>query len=97
MAIIGDTVRLKVTFKTFDGRLLNPGAVTLKIYNEGAREPFQTIELSDEANKESEGTYFYDYTVSDGEGNLEFEYTGQLEENVTVVNRETLPRTWKRR
>lgn len=60
MAFVGDTVRLKCVFKTFDGLLIDPSDISLTIYDK-AKNVLETIPIGID-NKESVGKYFYDYT-----------------------------------
>ncbi len=63
MAYVGDTVRLKVHFKSFDGDSIDPDDITLTIYNTD-KSVSETIPITDE-NKTATGQYYYDYVVSD--------------------------------
>ncbi|WP_066639694.1 hypothetical protein [Desulfolucanica intricata] len=91
MVLIGDTVRLKVFFKTFDGTAVDPTNITLKIYDDTQQE-IETININD-TNKINVGVYFYDYVIPSGEGDLYFEFTG-LVNNLPIVTRKLIKRSW---
>ncbi|WP_026675775.1 hypothetical protein [Fictibacillus gelatini] len=59
----GDTVRLKVHFKTFTGQSVDPTDVKLTIYKSD-KTKIEEIPITD-SNKENVGVYFYDYIVPD--------------------------------
>lgn len=63
MILKGDTVRLKVNFKTFDGTSVNPTDIKLTIYD-STETQIEQIAITD-TNKDSVGVYFYDYVVPD--------------------------------
>ena len=63
MAYLGDTVRLKVHFRSFNGDSVDPDDITLTIYDKTKKE-LDTISITDE-NKTATGQYFYDYIVPD--------------------------------
>ena len=63
MAYIGDTVRLKVHFRSFNGDSVDPDDITLTIYDKTKKE-LDTIPITVE-NKTATGQYYYDYVVSD--------------------------------
>jgi len=63
MALQGDTVRLKVHFKTFEGVSIEPADIELAIYNNKQKKVL-TID-SVELTNEGIGQYYYDYKVSD--------------------------------
>lgn len=77
MAIRGDTVRLQVHFKTFEGASVSPEAITLTIYNY-TQEVVETIEEPQIfADQNNIGEYFYDYTIpSDLQDYFIFEFAG---------------------
>lgn len=61
----GDTVRLVVEFKDFDGKTIHPENVTLKIYDT-KQKLIETIT----DNIQQDGTkYYYDYTATDQDNN----------------------------
>lgn len=61
MALKGDTIRLEVLFRDFDGKAISPTNVTLSIYDE-YNVAIQSFPLSDD-DSVSEGRFFYDYTI----------------------------------
>lgn len=63
MAYIGDTVRLQVNFKSFEGFLIDPSDISLKIYD-NAKNEVDSVQITEE-NKIATGQYFYDYVVPD--------------------------------
>ena len=93
MALIGNTVRLKVTFKTSDGTPKDPTSVQLKVYDDDRR-TIEDIDL-DSDYRESIGTYFYDYTIPRGEGYIAVEFTGKID-GKDVTERVQITREWVR-
>ncbi|WP_003545433.1 hypothetical protein [Desulfotomaculum nigrificans] len=91
MALINDTVRLKVNFKTFDGTAVDPTNITLKIYDD-KKQLIETISI-DDTNKLNVGVYFYDYIIPSGEEDLYIEFQGLLN-NKPIVTRKILRRSW---
>lgn len=83
MIYLGDTVRLIVNFKTFDGIAINPTDITLTIYdtNEQQIEQFAL----DDTNRDDVGVYFYDYVVPDDKQEVIFEFRGIHRSNPIVV------------
>ena len=63
MAFVGDTVRLRVQFKTFTGQLVSPNDIKLTIYDKQNNQ-IEEIEITD-SDKENIGVYFYDYIIPD--------------------------------
>lgn len=63
MALRGDTVRLKVHFKTFEGVSIEPSDIELAIYD-SKQKKVETIK-SNYLQNEGTGKYYYDYEVSD--------------------------------
>lgn len=74
MAYLGDTVRLKVHFKSFDGDSIDPDDITLTIYNKDKNQVEQ-YELND-TNKINVGQYFYDYSPASELSEFIFEFKG---------------------
>lgn len=70
----GDTIRLKVNFKTFTGQAVNPTNVKLIIYKTDQTQVEQFI--LDDTNKLDIGVYFYDYTPADELNEFIFEFAG---------------------
>ncbi|UUV26381.1 MULTISPECIES: hypothetical protein [Lysinibacillus] len=93
VAYIGDTVRLKVNFKTFDGTTIEPEDVKLKIYKptfQNSYELISTISLSSNNKTENEGEYLYDYTIPQNLINFEtnfliYEFSGMYNNNSTLA------------
>jgi len=73
MMLQGDTVRLKVHFKTFSGESVDPTDITLTIFSEDKTQ-IEQISITD-TNKENVGVYFYDY-IPDDIQELIFEFRG---------------------
>ncbi|WP_449355585.1 hypothetical protein ACUL41_06995 [Virgibacillus natechei] len=63
MALQGDTVRLKVHFKTFEGVSIEPSNIELVIYD-NKQEEVETL-LVDALTNEGTGQYYCDYEISD--------------------------------
>ncbi|KZZ85647.1 hypothetical protein [Bacillus sp. SJS] len=76
MVLSGDTVRLKVEFKSFSGNLVDPENVELCIYDMTGLH-LETIPIAD-SNREKVGVYFYDYetTASGLNESFVFEFAG---------------------
>jgi len=87
MAYIGDTVRLKVHFKSFDGDSVDPDDITLTIYDKTKKE-LDTIPITVE-NKTATGQYYYDYVVvpDDIQEYFIFEFRG-LHNNNPILARD---------
>lgn len=80
MALIGDTVRLVVRFRTFNGEPVDPENVTLRILDGDSYEEVESI-LVPVDSKVNVGIYEYDYIVPEGESNtLVYEYSGTFNE-----------------
>ena len=91
MAYTGDTVRLKVKFKTYNGNAIDPTDVKLKIYKPtiNSYELISTIQLSP-ANKVGVGEYQYDYTIPENLINsgvkfLVYEFSGLYNGSTTLA------------
>lgn len=91
MALINDTVRLKVFFKTFGGTAIDPTNITLKIYDDKQQE-IESINI-DDTNKLDVGIYFYDYIIPSGKGDIYFEFAG-LVNDLPIVTRKLIKRSW---
>lgn len=74
MAYSGDTIRLKVNFKTFGGTLIDPSDITLTIYDKDKQQIEQFI-LTD-SDKETVGVFFYDYVLPANQELIIFEFAG---------------------
>lgn len=81
----GDSVRLKVNFKTFTGIAVNPvNPVNLVIYKTDET-VVETIVL-DDTNKLDVGVFYYDYTPAIGLNEFIFEFNGTYN-NKTILSR----------
>jgi len=70
----GDSIRLKVNFKTFTGQPVNPVNPTLTIYK---TEQTQIEQFTlDDTNKLDVGVYFYDYVPASELNEFIFEFAG---------------------
>lgn len=83
MIYAGDTVRLKVNFKTYDGKAIDPDNVTLTIYDT-TEEQIEQITL-DDTNRNDVGVYFYDYVTPNDKREVIFEFSGIYRSNPIVV------------
>lgn len=84
MILTGDTVRLKVHFKTFDGVSVDPTDVKLKIY-ETDKTLYEEITITD-TDKLSTGVYFYDYLPASELNEFIFEFAGSYN-NKPILSR----------
>jgi hypothetical protein len=62
LALIGDSIKLKVHFKDFDGQYVDPTDIKLKIYNQQKEQIGTDFNITSE-NRESTGIYFYNYQI----------------------------------
>ncbi|MFB7304654.1 M26 family metallopeptidase [Heyndrickxia sporothermodurans] len=93
MAYTGDTVRLKVNFKTFDGTAIEPTVVKLKIYKPTSHNSYElisTISLTSDSKTENVGEYLYDYSIPQDIDNLEknilvYEFSGLYKNSITLA------------
>ena len=72
MAIQGDTVRLGVEFRDFDGYLVDPSSITLKVFSVKKDILFSVAITS--ADKVSTGIYEYDYVLPYNHTKLFYEW-----------------------
>ncbi|MCC3645825.1 hypothetical protein JGK52_03885 [Cytobacillus oceanisediminis] len=72
--IQGDTIQLRVNFKSFKGNLIDPDNVKLTIYKSDKTQ-IEQIAITD-SDKESVGVYFYDYTPASELNEFIFEFAG---------------------
>jgi hypothetical protein len=70
----GDSIRLKVNFKTFIGIAVNPVNPKLTIYETDETQVEQII--LDDTNKLDVGVYFYDYVPANELTEFIFEFVG---------------------
>ncbi|BDH63315.1 hypothetical protein MTP04_34450 [Lysinibacillus sp. PLM2] len=76
MAFIGDTVRLVVKFRTFNGNPVEVTNVTLRILDGDTYEVIENITITDD-NRTDVGVYEHDYIVPEGTTKtLIYEYSG---------------------
>lgn len=70
----GTTVRFECSFFNFDGQLIDPETVKVKVYD------YKYVVIF-EANgmKNSQGKYFYDYTTESKEKKLFYEWYGEID------------------
>jgi hypothetical protein len=96
MALIGDTVRIKVEFRDYDGKLIDPTDIQLKV-NEKNKKKLYTeppIQITD-SNKIATGTYYYDYQIPVGLSDLVIECSG-VYNSKPILTRLTISREWVR-
>jgi len=90
MPLIGNTVRLKSAFRDFNGKLVSPENVILRIYagyknHVGEDIPVLPSEV---------GKYQYDYVIPDDViGPLYFEFVGTLE-GLPILGRAIIDKRW---
>lgn len=70
----GDSIRLKVHFKTFTGQSVDPTNIKLTIYKTDKTQ-IEQIPITD-TNKENVGVYFYDYLPASELNEFIFEFAG---------------------
>lgn len=75
----GDTVRLKVNFKSFTGQAVNPVNPTLTIYKTDQT----VVETITDLVNEGTGQYYYDYVPELSE--FIFEFSGQYNDKPILV------------
>lgn len=92
MIYSGDTVRLKVNFKTFTGEAINPDNVTLTIYDI-ERNQIEQYEL-DDTYRQDVGVYFFDYITPDDEQEIIYEFKG-VYNNYPIIVRDSLKINFK--
>ncbi len=86
LALKGDTVRLEVQFKTFDGSIIDPSDVKLNIYNED-NVAIESITMTAETNKVGIGNYIHDYTLPYGNDFITYEFFGKYEGKPVVARK----------
>jgi len=76
MAFVGDTVRLKVKFRTFNGNAVDPLDVNLRVLDGDNYQEVETVAITND-NKVDVGVYEYDYVIPYGESDtLIYEFSG---------------------
>jgi len=90
MSLIGNTVRLKAEFRDFDGELVSPGNVVLRIYDGYKKQVGEDIPVL----PSDVGKYQYDYVIpGDVIGPLYFEFVGTIG-GLPILGRATIDRRW---
>jgi hypothetical protein len=93
MALIGDTIRLKFTFYSWTGALMDPTSIMVAFYTSNKTQIGTTVTL-DATAKESTGVYHYDYTVPTGYRKIIYEINGTID-SLPSVERGEIAVTWK--
>ncbi|MEC1720608.1 hypothetical protein [Schinkia azotoformans] len=83
----GDTVRLKVNFKDFNGQSVNPTNVKLTIYDTNKTQIEQFI--LDDTYKLDVGVFFYDYVPANELNEFIFEFVGMVN-NKPILSRDSV-------
>ena len=86
MAFTGEAIKLRVHFKDFDGQLVDPTNITLKIFNSNKEQQGETIAIT-ETNKISIGIYEYNYTLPNTDGELILEFAGNNSGSPIVIRK----------
>ena len=86
MAFTGDSIKLKVHFKDFDGQYVDPTNITLKVYNETKEQLGETINIT-ETNKISIGIYEYNYTLPNADSDLILEFSGSNSGSPIIIRK----------
>lgn len=89
MSLINNTVRLKAEFRDFDGTLVMPDNVKLRIYDGTRKQIGEDISVEPDQN----GIYWYDYIVPEVMGRLYFEFSGELNGN-PILGRSIIDVRW---
>jgi len=76
--IQGDTVRLQVQFKSFEGQLINVNDVKLVIYKSDKT----VLETITDVINQGMGRYYYDYTANE---DFTFEFIGTYNDKPILV------------
>lgn len=93
MALVGDTIKLRMEFRDFNGVLFDPTTITITTY-QNYDDVLENINVP-LGSKVSTGIYEYLYTVPAGDGPLTYEVKGVVGTTNSVV-RKKLPREWVR-
>ena len=83
----GDTVRLKVNFKDFNGQSVNPSDVKLTIYDINKIQIEQFV--LDDTYKLDVGVFFYDYVPAGELNEFIFEFVGMVN-NKPILSRDSV-------
>lgn len=90
VSLQNNTVRLKAEFRDFDGQLITPDDVVLRIYNAKKVQIGEDIPVL----PVSEGLYTYDYVLeTDVYGSIFYEFAG-LVNNLPILGRNRIDITW---
>lgn len=93
MVVIGDTIRIKATFKDWAGRDIDPDEPRFRAYNmDDKQTPVVDYDLQSQ-NRVGVGIFEIDYTVPDGNGFLVLEISGMVG-GMPQVTRVCVERCW---
>lgn len=93
MALIGDTVRLRVRFRTFSGNVVDPNDVTLRILDGNTYQEIDNITVSNN-DKVDIGIYECDYVIPNGDSEtLVYEFSGTYD-NKPILARGSFDRSF---
>ena len=91
MAFIGNTVRIKGTFRDWNGALGDPTGLTLKLYDQLRNQIGATLSSF---THEGTGVYHYDYVIPDVQTPyLVYEWAGTLS-GTPILGRGEIPVRW---
>jgi hypothetical protein len=85
--IKGDTIQLRVHFKDFKGRSVDPENVTLTFYDKQQKQFEQFI--LDDTNRENVGVFYYDYVPASELDEFIFEFAGSYQ-NKPILARDSV-------
>ena len=86
MSLVGNTVRLSVTFRDFDDELASPEDVVFRVYDSEYNQVGEDVSVTET----SVGLFEYDYTIPvssnwrDNTKPMYYEFYGTLEGNVAI-------------
>jgi hypothetical protein len=90
VSLQNNTVRLKAEFRDFDGQLVSPDDVLLKLYNGKRVQIGEAIPVL----PASEGVFTYDYVLeTDVYGSIFYEFSG-IVNNLPILGRNRIDITW---
>ena len=93
MALIGDTVRLRVRFRTFKGTAVEPTDIKLRILDGNDLTVVESVDIPSEV-KVDVGVYEYDYIVPEGDSEkLVYEFSG-IYNSKPILSRGSFDRTF---
>lgn len=92
MALIGDTIRLRAEFRTWDGLAADPENIELRIYDKDRRQIGETISISS-GHRTALGAYQYDFIVPNQSSPVYYEFSGLLED-APIVARSRIEVDW---